>query len=158
MHKIKSIKSVELFPAVLNILENDQNVRITVTGDSMMPFLRENIDSVELSKTDFKKLRFGQIPLIKRKSGQYILHRVVYKNKKNFYIAGDAQNWIEGPINPESLIAVVTKVWRKDKPIAIDNYFWKMLSFLWWLRLPAISTIKMPAKFLIRKVLRIEKR
>lgn len=152
MHNIKTVKSDEFFPAIQELLQNNHTVRIIVVGISMMPFLRENIDSVELSVADFNELHFGQIPLIKRMNGQYILHRLVYKKKNCFYISGDAQNWIEGPVMPDQLIAVVTRIWRNDKPISPSSFLWQSLSFIWWLRLPARYILLYPVKWIIRRI------
>ena len=152
MHRVKNVKSTELFPAISDLLKNNQKVRITVTGNSMMPFLREGIDSIELSKASLDELHFGQIPLIKRSNGQYILHRLIYKSKSSFYIAGDAQLWVEGPLLPEQLIAVVTQIWRKDKPVSPENILLRAISLIWWLRLPAIYAIKIPYRFIKRKI------
>jgi hypothetical protein len=155
VYNVKSVKSTELFPAITELLEQNHRVRLTVTGLSMMPFLREGIDSVELSLSSFERLRMGQITLIKRNNGQYILHRLVFKRKNFFYIAGDAQSWIEGPILPEQLVAVVTKIWRCDKPVSPCGVLWNIASFLWWLRLPIIYSIKLPYKFIRRQIRRL---
>jgi len=151
MRNLKTIKSEVLFPQVKELLDNGHKVRITVTGSSMMPFLRENIDSVELSAANFESLRFGQIPLIRRADGQYILHRLICKKKDRFFIAGDAQLWVEGPIYPEQLVAVVTKIWRGDRQISASNICWDMLSFIWWLRIPAYRMLRIPYR-LLKKV------
>lgn len=153
MHNLKTVRSEDLFPAIDELLHNNQKVRITVTGDSMMPFLRENTDSVELSATDFKSLHFGQIVLIRRISGQYILHRLVFKKKDCFYIAGDAHYWIEGPVYPDQLIAVATKILRNGKEISASGFLWQALSFIWWLRLPLFSVLRKVYR-LLRKVYR----
>lgn len=156
MHKVKNIKSAELFPAISEMLQNGQKVRITVTGNSMMPFLMENRDSVELSSTTIDDLHFGQIALIRRNDGVYILHRIILKVKSSFYLAGDAQCWVEGPLLPDQLVALVTNMWRKDKLISPSNIIWQALSFLWWIRLPVRFIFTRPYKFLSRlfKVIR----
>lgn len=136
MHYVKPVKSADLLPTMLYLLNNGQRIRLTVTGDSMKPFLREDIDSVELSKASFDKLRFGQIVLIRRDNGQLILHRVVARKKDAFFIAGDAQNWKEGPLRPDQLIAYVEKVYRGRRCIGCTNALWVTASFLWWLRFP----------------------
>ncbi len=148
MHKVISIKSAELFPAISELLHNNRKVRLTVTGDSMMPFLRENTDSVELSAAAFEELHFGQIILIKRENGQYILHRLIRKMKACFYIAGDAQLWTEGPLLPEQLVAVVTNVWRGNNSVSPSNLLWQTLSLIWWLRLPARFILSKPYRLL----------
>lgn len=148
MHKVKNVKSAELFPAINELLLNGQKVRITVTGNSMMPFLMENRDSVELSAASIHDLRFGQIALIKRDNGTYILHRVIFKSKNSFYLAGDAQCRIEGPLLPRHLVAVVSAIWRKGKLISPSNMIWRILSCIWWIRLPATLIVTRPYKFL----------
>ncbi|MDF2988027.1 MAG: putative transcriptional regulator [Eubacterium sp.] len=131
MREIKLIKSADIFPVIKEILCDGTNVWITVTGMSMYPFLRENLDSVKLSKTSFDAIRKGDIVLIKRKSGEYILHRVLKKEKGHFYIVGDAQKWIEGPLQPEQLIAAVTEIKRKDHQFSCQNSWWKFLVGFW---------------------------
>lgn len=153
MHNIKNIKSAELFPAVTDLLEHGHSVKLTVTGNSMMPFLREDIDSIELSIIPFSNLHFLQIPLIKRENGQYILHRLVLKRKNSFYIAGDAHSWVEGPVLPCQLVAVVSGIWRKDSFIDPHSFIWYVASLFWWLRLPVRYSIKVPRK-LIKLLLR----
>lgn len=158
MSKVKSIKSEELFPAICELLQNNQRVRITVTGDSMMPFLREDTDSVELSAVSFEDLRLGQILLIKRTCGKYILHRLVYKKKDCFYIAGDAQSWVEGPLYPGQLIAVVSNIWRGDRLVSQSSIFHHLLSCLWWLRLPIRYVLLKIYRFLRQQYRTIKRR
>lgn len=148
MHKVKNVKSAELFPAINELLMNGKKVRITVTGNSMMPFLMGNRDSVELSAADFDDLRFGQIALIRRDNGAYVLHRVIFKSKNGFYLVGDAQCKIEGPFMPRQLVAVVSAIWRKGKMISASNMIWRMLSCIWWIRIPVRYILTRPYKFL----------
>lgn len=131
MHKVNCIKSEYLFPVIVELIQNNQKATITVTGNSMLPFLKEVRDRVELSATCFTDLKRGDIVLIQRKTGYYVLHRVYKKEKDCFFIIGDAQEWIEGPLFPEQLIAIVTRVWRKNKEIKCDNILWRFLSMLW---------------------------
>lgn len=136
MYKVNRLKSKEIFPLVKEILESGKNVRLIVTGMSMYPFLREGVDSVELAKPDYNKLRRGDIVLIVRDNGQYIMHRVLKKEKNCFYIVGDAQQWIEGPLRPDQLFATVAAVWRKEKYISCSGFGWRLLTNIWMNLLP----------------------
>jgi len=136
MYKVNRLKSREMFPLVKEIIESGKSVRIMVTGMSMYPFLREGIDSVELTKPNYQKLRRGDIVLIVRDNGQYIMHRVLKKEKDCFYIVGDAQQWVEGPLRPDQLFASVTAVWRKEKYIDCSRVWWRMLTGIWMYLLP----------------------
>lgn len=131
-----NIKSQDMFPLIVELLNNGQSARIVVRGSSMYPFLRENIDSVELTKTDFNNLRVGDIVMIRRNSGVYVMHRILKKEEKCFYMVGDAQQWIEGPLSSENLIAKVTAIWRKEKKILCSNKVWKLLSRIWLMLRP----------------------
>jgi len=97
----------------------------------MYPFLRDGLDCVELSACSFDTAKKGDIVLIQRKTGEYVLHRILCKKKSVFYIIGDAQQWIEGPLEKEQLIAVVSAIRRGKRTISCSNFIWKLLSFLW---------------------------
>jgi len=132
----KTIKAELIFPFVKEILSQGKQVRITVTGSSMYPFLRENIDSVELSGCSLFDLRRGDIALIKRGNGQYILHRVLLRKADSFFIVGDAQQWVEGPVYEEQLIAIASAIYRTDFRISCSGGLWRIVSFLWLKLLP----------------------
>ncbi len=131
MCEVKKIKSAEMFPVIKEILEGGGRAWITVTGMSMYPFLREDEDSVELSSTSVDTIKRGDIVLIQRVTGEYILHRVLRREKESFYIIGDAQQWVEGPLMPEQLIAVVTAVKRNKLQFTCQNKFWGLLVATW---------------------------
>lgn len=136
MNEIKTVKAANLFPIITDIIEVGQSVRISVSGSSMSPFLHDSVDSVEMSKGEFSSISRGDIVLIRRTGGAYVMHRVYKKEKDCFYMVGDAQQWIEGPLFPEQLVAVVPSVWRKERHISCSNPCWKFLSRFWLLVLP----------------------
>lgn len=156
MHKVETIKSSKLFPVIQDLLAEGMSTRITVAGMSMYPFLREFTDSVELSTTNFEQIRYGDIVLIERKISEYVLHRIIKKDKDCFYMVGDAQQWIEGPLYPDQLVAVVTAVWRKDKRIECSNFWWKLLSSVWLKFIPFRYFLIRAYKYL-RKISKIHK-
>lgn len=135
MCEVNYIKANEIFPEIIYLLKQNLRIRMTVTGMSMYPFLRENIDSVELVYINYDTIKRGDIVLILRDNGEYVLHRVIYKRKDEFFLMGDAQQWKEGPIRSNQLIALVTTVWRKNINIRTTNIMWRLFGFLWlWLR------------------------
>ena len=137
MHTVIRANSSEIFPVVQEILQNDNSrVSIIVTGNSMYPFLREEVDSVELMKPDFSGLKKLDIVLIKRNNGVYVLHRVCRKEADRFFMVGDNQVWIEGPLYPEQLIAVVSSVIKKGKRIPSRSYRLLIPAGIWVFILP----------------------
>jgi len=136
MGQVVSIKSEKLFPLINEIIKQDGKARITVTGMSMYPFLRENIDSIELAQASFSNISTGDIVIILRSNGQYIMHRIIRKEPSCFYIVGDAQQCVEGPLHPKQLVAVIPAVWRRDKRIECTNFWWRLLSKCWLILIP----------------------
>lgn len=131
MSNIIKGKSKEIFSLMDNLFDDGKNVWVVVSGMSMYPFLREDIDRVELTRRDFSSIKRGDIVLIQRTSGEFVLHRVLKKNKFDFYIIGDAQQWIEGPILKNQLKAVAININRNGKMISCNNFLLKILIKFW---------------------------
>lgn len=154
MREVKRFQANKIFPFVSEILEQGLRVRIAVTGMSMYPFLRENIDSVEFNKPNWENINRGDIVLTLRDNGMYILHRVFRKEKECFFILGDAQQWIEGPLRPDQLVAKVMTVWRNNNRINCDNIIWRLLIIIWRIMLPFRYNIINIYKYLRRIIFR----
>ncbi len=108
----------ELSPLVRECLDSGQEVRLTVTGNSMAPFLRHERDVAVLIKPqDTMALRVGDVLLYQRKNGRLVLHRLVARQEKPvvYTMCGDAQVQPERGIMPEQVIAVVRAFERKGK-------------------------------------------
>lgn len=136
MCEVKAVKSKYIFKIGKELLSQGKTIKLTVTGDSMYPFLRHNLDFVELISTNFSSLSKGDIVLILRANGEYILHRIIKKTKFCIYITGDSQQWIEGPIYPHQIIAAVSAIYRESKRIPCSNILLKILCNLWLLLFP----------------------
>lgn len=131
MREIIKVKALNIFPLISELLENGQTTKITVSGNSMYPFLRNSIDSVELTKGSFKRLSRGDIVIIQRSDGSYIMHRIYNRKTDYFFVVGDAQQRLEGPLYQTQLVAVVTAIWRKDKRISCSSNRLRLLSAFW---------------------------
>lgn len=81
---------------------------------------------MQLTAIDFNQIVCGDIVLIQRLSGAFVLHRVIKIEEGSFYIVGDAQTKIEGPVFPSQLIAVVCKVKCGDRMFDSKDLTWKL--------------------------------
>ena len=110
-----------LMPLIKERLAAGQTVRFSPRGISMLPMLRQGIDSVVLSPVP-ERLKKYDLPLYQRRSGQYVLHRIV-KVSETYTCIGDNQFTLESGLEHDQMIAVVTsfyrgqKHWRTDSPI-----------------------------------------
>ena len=113
-----------LMPLIKERLAAGQSVRFKPKGTSMLPMLRQGIDSVVLSPLQ-GKLRKFDLPLYQRKDGSFVLHRIV-KAKDTYTCIGDNQFQLEPGVQHEQMIGVVTAFYRGDKR-------WEVTSAAYWL-------------------------
>ncbi|MDD4715818.1 MAG: S24/S26 family peptidase [Oscillospiraceae bacterium] len=131
---ILETKIAVIYPVLKKLLDMDKDVKITVTGGSMYPFLRGGKDSVILESAECYHPRRFDIVLVVRQNHQFILHRIVAIKKDSFYILGDAQKRKEGPYTTGQVAAVVKDVCRNGKTISTKSFQWRILSRFWhWL-------------------------
>ena len=150
MCKVEYVKAEAVFTMAKEILSKGNSVRLTVTGTSMYPFLREHLDSVELVALSILSIHIGDIVLILRDNGEYVMHRIVKKSEQSFYMAGDAQNWIEGPVRYDQIVAVVKNIWRNEKQVKCSNVLWRVYSKIWMALMPLRGNIFNTWHFLSR--------
>ena len=119
----------EIMPIIKERLANGDFVRFSPRGTSMLPMLRQGIDSVVLSPLP-AKLKKYDIPLYKRDNGQFVLHRIV-KVDENYTCVGDNQFCLEKGIRHDQMIAVVTEFYRENRRISVNSLSYKVYCRLW---------------------------
>ena len=130
----------------LELLENGNEVSLTVKGNSMYPFLISARDKVVLKKTDPPFCR-GDIVLYKCRNGKYALHRIVGIDAGGkLKIIGDGQLVADYPVCADDVIAKVISVERKGINLCERNIRWKLFSCKLFLALSR--------KFLVKRALR----
>ena len=132
----RPVDTNELLGALRSIVEEGKEVRLTVTGSSMNPFLIHMRDSVILGPVD-RPLRRGDIVMYVRPEGRNVLHRIRRISNEGLYIIGDGQTETEGPLDKSCVWAIVKKVCRKGKWIAPGDTWWTFFSTVWLWVIPA---------------------
>lgn len=123
-----------LMPVIREQLANGNSVRLFPKGTSMLPMLRQGIDSVILSPIS-DKLKKHDLPLYQRANGQYVLHRIV-KAGETYSCIGDNQFLYEHGIKHNQMIALVTGFYRGDKKISTDSFAYKLYCLFWYYSRP----------------------
>ena len=121
----------ELTPLMEESIADGGQVILTVTGNSMRPLFFHRRDQVVLEKCDPKALRIGDIPLYRRQSGQYVLHRVVGIGVSSYTMCGDGQWEKEYGISYKNIIGVVTGFYRKGKYYACSHRGYGLFVRFW---------------------------
>lgn len=106
-------------PLIQEALSSGRSVQIYPMGTSMLPMLRQKVDSVVLSPIT-GKLRKYDIPLYQRDNGKYVLHRIVGVGE-TYTCMGDNQYAQEPGIRDDQLIAVVTAFYRGEKKHSVTS-------------------------------------
>lgn len=126
----KDLKMEQLMPLIRERLEAGQTVRFLPRGVSMLPMLRQGVDSVVLSPLP-EKLQKYDLPLYQRENGQYVLHRVVAVGE-TYTCLGDNQFVLEHGINHSQMIALVTAFYRGEKYHSVKEPGYRLYCRLWY--------------------------
>lgn len=102
-----------------------------VEGDSMMPLIRQDKDLVLISGKPDGRLKKYDVPLYKRDSGQYVLHRVLRVRENDYVLCGDNRWQRETDISDRHIIGVLTAVIRNGKKLPTNSRRYRLYSHLW---------------------------
>lgn len=119
----------ELMPLIREQLGRGQSVRFSPRGTSMLPMLRQGMDSVVLSPLP-ERLKKYDIPLYQRKNGQYVLHRII-KTGETFVCMGDNQFAPEPGLSRGQMIGVVTAFYRGETRWEVTSLPYRVYCRVW---------------------------
>lgn len=91
----------------------------TIVGDSMMPMLRNRRDMVKIVPAD-RILKKHDLPLYRRPTGEYVLHRIIKVKKDHYIICGDNRVFVE-KVPFDWIIGVTESFFRDDKEISVEH-------------------------------------
>lgn len=111
-------------------IERHGRLVYTNVGDSMMPMLREKKDLLIVEKPQ-GRLKKYDVPLYKRDSGQYVLHRILKIRKKDYVLCGDNRYRREYGITDRHIIGVLTAFVRDGKEIPVTDGRYRRYVHLW---------------------------
>lgn len=141
--KRKLVELAELEPLLREVLDSGGTFRITVTGTSNLPTLHPDRDSVVLAKAN-QPLRKLDLPLYRRASGQYVLHRIVSVQKDGSYTCCGDNQWTKEPgIRLDQVIGYVVGIRRNGREFSALNKRYRLWVRIWVFLLPC-------RRFLIR--------
>ena len=136
---MRKIDTNEYISTLRELTEEGREVGLTVSGSSMSPFLIHERDYICFKKPD-RELRRGDMVFYQRESGQFVMHRILKVKPEGYYIIGDAQTEIEGPVDRTQIFAMVTKVKRKEKWTKPGDFWWEFFEHVWPCVIPLRKT------------------
>ena len=127
---MKQVDTNEYVSMLKGLVEEGHTVSMLISGSSMAPFLIHQRDTVWFRAPD-REPRTGDMVFYRRQSGQYVLHRICRVKKDGYYLIGDNQTQVEGPLHREQIFALVVKVRRKGKDLEPGSFWWEFFARVW---------------------------
>lgn len=120
---------------VEKILAAGSPVQVRPQGDSMYPLLVSGRDWAIIEPVAGENCKRGNVVLYRRDGSILVLHRIWRKKADGFYMVGDGQTPVEGPLRPDQIRGIMTGMVRKGKQISVKNFPYRLYACIWlWLR------------------------
>ena len=114
-----------------HLLSNGTTIKIKPQGYSMYPLFVPGRDEACIERTDFSSLKRGDVILYRRDKSILVLHRIWKITGDSFYMVGDNQTEIEGPLRADQVRGKLTGFVRNGKFVDVKNPIYRFLSGLW---------------------------
>ena len=124
------VDTKEYLDVLRGLTEEGKEVSLLISGSSMAPFLIHARDYVYFRKPD-RELKKGDIVFFQRDSGQYVMHRICQVKEDGYYLVGDGQTQVEGPIRRDQIFGLIYCVRRKGRKIQPGDFWWEFFAHVW---------------------------
>ncbi len=139
------------------LLQEGNNIQIKPQGYSMYPVLVPGRDEAIIEPVGARKLRRGDVVLYRRDpevtGGILVLHRIWKCKEAGYYMVGDNQTEIEGPLREEQIKGIMVGLVRKGKYISVRNVPYRISTGGWLLLRPMRPKISKAAAY-IKKLMK----
>lgn len=115
------------------LLREGNIIRIKPQGYSMYPLFIPERDEALIQQTDYTDCHRNDVVLYRRDQGILVLHRICRITSDGFYMVGDNQYEVEGPLRQDQIIGKLIAVNRNSREFTVGNPFYKFVSSLWLL-------------------------
>ncbi len=118
------------------LLRDGNTIKLKPQGYSMYPLFYPGRDEAIIEPVDPSDLRRGDVALYRRRQSILVLHRIWKIREQKFYMVGDNQSEIEGPLDPDQFLGRLCGFVRNGHTISVKNPLYRILSSLWLRMLP----------------------
>ena len=143
-----SIHIAEYDSLIREVLDSDGEFRIYPHGTSMLPLLRQGIDSVALRKLDRAPRKFD-ILFYQRADGSYILHRVKKVTDEGLIMWGDNHTMLEYGVTEDMIIGYAARIFRDEAEINCDSFLYR--TYLWLWQFMKVRKLVLPTVYKLRE-------
>ena len=133
---------------IREVLASGGEFRLYPRGTSMLPLLRQGIDSVALRSMDRPPRKFD-ILFYQRQDGSYVLHRVKDVTPDGLILWGDNHTMLEYGVSEDMIIGYAARVFRGGKELDCQSLRYRVYLWLWQFK--AIRSLVLPFAYHLRK-------
>ncbi|MCC8162809.1 MAG: S24/S26 family peptidase [Lachnospiraceae bacterium] len=98
-------------------------------GDSMRPLLETGKTRVLIVRVEGELSR-NDLPLYRRPSGQYVMHRIIRSDQTHYYTRGDNRCGLE-KVPKDWVLGVVREITRKNRTFSVKDRRYRQYVALW---------------------------
>ena len=136
------------------LLREGQSIQINPQGYSMYPMFVPGRDAAVIESAEIAGLKRGDVVLYRRESGILVLHRIWRVREDGFYMVGDNQSEVEGPLRASQIKGILTGFIRRGKYRSVKNPVYRLASSLWLFLRPVRPALSKAAAAVKRMVCR----
>ena len=133
---------------IREVLASGGEFRLYPHGTSMLPLIRQGIDSVALRSLTRPPRKFD-ILFYKRKDGSYILHRVKEVTTEGLILWGDNHTMLEYGVTDDMIIGYAARIFRGETELDCQSLRYKLYLRLWQFK--ALRRVLLPIAYHLRK-------
>lgn len=133
---------------IREVLSTGGEFRLYPHGTSMLPLIRQGIDSVALRSLDRAPRKFDML-FYQRADGSYVLHRVKKVTPQGLIMWGDNQFMLEYGITEKNIIGYAARIFRDDHELDCRSLRYRLYLWLWQFK--AIRRLVLHIAYHLRK-------
>lgn len=114
------------------LLKEGHSIQLKPKGYSMYPLFVPGRDEAVIAPVDEKmRLKRGDVVLYRREESVLVMHRIWKCREGQFYLVGDNESWIEGPLSSGQIKGILVGIVRKGKYFSVGHPLYRIFSGLW---------------------------
>lgn len=127
------------------ILDSGKTVQFQPQGYSMYPVIVPGRDEAIVQKVDVTTLKRGDVALYRREGSILVIHRIWKKDETGFYMVGDNQTEIEGPLRPDQIKGKMIALVKKGREIDVRKLRYRIPCAIWLFMRPVRQPVSQAA-------------
>lgn len=133
---------------IREVLASGGEFRLYPHGTSMLPLIRQGVDSVALRGLD-RAVQKYDILFYQRRDGSYILHRVKEVTDQGLILWGDNHTMLEYGVTEDMIIGYAARIFRGETELDCQSLRYRLYLWLWQFK--AIRSLVLAVAYHLRK-------